>query len=452
MLPDKWEKKLVDMNVSVLKNKDIQWADYVFISAMAIQSESTRQVIDRCKAFGVKTVAGGPLFTCDHSGFDDVDHLLLFEGEVTFPEFLKDLETGNPKHIYEWKGWPDLTRTPVPAWDLVDLRKYSSVNLQYSRGCPFNCEFCNVVSLFGHEPRTKTAEQIISELESIYNRGWRGSVFFVDDNFIGNRRKLKESVLPAIVRWMESKKYPFTFQTEASINISDDESLMQLMVRAGFNIVFVGIETVSEESLSECNKVQNKNRNLSECIKKMQHHGLQVQGGFIVGFDNDNETIFGRIIEFIQGSGIVTAMVGLLNAPKGTQLYKRMEAEGRVTDHFSGNNTGSSINFIPKMSLSTLTSGYKHIIGTIYSPEYYYKRIMTFLKEFHPVHFGRQRLRFSEIGALFKANFHLGFIGKERKYYWRLFFWAMFKRPKSFPLAITFAIYGYHFRKISEEI
>ena len=231
MLPGAWEKKLIDMNVSALKNEDIQWADYVFISAMIIQKESARRVINQCKALGVKTVAGGPLFTCEYSEFDDVDHLLLFEGEVTVPEFLKDLEMGNPKHIYEWESWPNLMKTPVPAWDLVDIRKYSSLNLQYSRGCPFNCEFCNVVSLFGHEPRTKTAEQIIMELESIYRRGWRGGVFFVDDNFIGNRRKLKESILPTMIGWMETRGYPFVFQTEASVNISDDEDLMRLMVR-----------------------------------------------------------------------------------------------------------------------------------------------------------------------------------------------------------------------------
>ena len=450
MLPDKWEKKLVDMNVSALKDKDILWADYVFISAMVIQKESSREVINRCKELGVKTVAGGPLFTCEYSEFDDVDHLLLFEGEVVVPEFLKDLETGNPKHIYEWKRWPSLTQTPVPAWELVDIRKYTSLNLQYSRGCPFNCEFCNVVTLLGHEPRTKTAEQIIMELDSIYKRGWRGGVFFVDDNFIGNRKKLKEFILPAMIDWMKTKGYPFSFQTEASINIADDEDLMHLMVSAGFNNVFVGIETVDEESLKECNKIQNKNRDLAECVKKIQHHGLQVQGGFIVGFDNDNETIFERLIKFIQESGIVTAMVGLLNAPKGTQLYTRLEAEGRVTDHFNGNNTDLSINFIPKMNLDTLIDGYKQIVSTIYSPHYYYERVMTFLKEFRPVHLGRRPLSLNAIGAFIKAIFHLGCFGKERKYYWKLFFWSIFKRPKSFPMAMTFAIYGYHFRKTSE--
>ncbi len=448
MLPDAWGKRLVDLNVSRLKDKDIQWADFVFISAMVIQRDSARNVINRCKALGVKTVAGGPLFTCEHSEFDDVDHLLLNEGELTVPEFLRDLEKGNPKHIYTTSKWADLSKTPVPLWKLVDMRKYATLNIQYSRGCPYNCEFCNVTTLFGHTPRTKSAEQILQELNTIYEKGWKGGVFFVDDNFIGNRKKLKEDVLPALIQWMEQKKYPFSFITEASINLSDDEELMRLMAKAGFNSVFVGVETVCEESLTECNKFHNKDRNLVECVKKMQHAGLQVQGGFIVGFDNDNPTIFKRMIEFIQDSGIVTAMVGLLNAPKGTQLYQRMKEEGRISSSFSGSNTDLSMNFIPKMNMNVLLNGYNHIISTIYSPKHYYERVMIFLKEYRPVKFGIPHFSFNQLAALIKANFHLGFIGKERRYYWKLFFWSMFKRPKVFSLAITLSIYGYHFRKV----
>lgn len=451
MLPGTWEKRLIDMNVSALKDKDIQWADYVFISAMVIQKSSARSVINRCKALGVKIVAGGPLFTCEYSEFDDVDHLLMNEGELTVPEFLHDLGNGSPKHIYTTNDWADLSQTPIPAWELVDLSKYATLNLQYSRGCPYNCEFCNITTLFGRIPRTKSAEQLICELDSIFEKGWRGGIFFVDDNFIGNHRKLKDDILPALIQWMEKREYPFSFITEVSINLSDDEELMKLMVKAGFNTVFVGIETVSEESLTECNKLQNKNRNLAECVRKMQHNGLQVQGGFIVGFDSDNETIFKKMIKFIQDSGIVTAMVGLLNAPKGTLLYKRLLGEGRISDSFSGNNTDLSINFSPKMNLNTLINGYKHIVDTIYSPRHYYERVMNFLREFRPINFGKPHFSINEIGAFIKANFHLGLIGKERKYYWRLFFWTMFKRPKSFPLAIALAIYGYHFRKIFEE-
>ena len=448
MLPDTWEKRLVDMNTDNLTDQDIRWADYVFISAMVIQRDSTRSVLDRCKALGAKTVAGGPLFTCEPAEFDDVDHLLMFEGELTVPEFLKDLEKGQPKHIYTTNGWADLSQTPVPSWELVELRKYATLNLQYSRGCPYNCEFCNVTTLFGHTPRTKSASQILQELDVIYEMGWKGGVFFVDDNFIGNQKKLKEDVLPALIKWMEKREYPFSFLTEVSINLSDDDELMQLMVKAGFNSVFVGVETVNEESLTECNKLQNKNRDLVECVRKMQHAGLQVQGGFIVGFDSDNPTIFKKMIEFIQESGIVTAMVGLLNAPKGTRLYQRLKDEGRISSSFSGNNTDLSINFIPKMNMNVLINGYNHIINTIYSPRQYYQRVMKFLKEYQPVKTDRSYISFNEFAALAKANFHLGFIGRERLYYWKLFFWSAFRRPSVFSLAITLSIYGYHFRKV----
>lgn len=448
MLPDSWEKKLVDMNTDRLQEEDILWADYVFISAMVIQKESARSVIDRCRKSGKPTVAGGPLFTCEPAEFDDVVHLLLNEGELTIPEFLADLEKGTLKHIYTAEGWADLSMTPVPAWELIDRRKYATWNIQYSRGCPFHCEFCNVTALFGHTPRTKSTEQILRELDAIYDTGWRGGVFFVDDNFIGNRRKLKEDILPAITRWMEEKRHPFGFLTEVSINLSDDEELMRLMVGAGFDSVFVGVETVDEESLKECNKLQNKNRNLVECVRKMQHFGLQVQGGFIVGFDSDKPSIFKSMIEFIQDSGIVTAMVGLLNAPKGTLLYDRLMEEGRISSSFTGNNTDLSMNFVPKMNPKVLLSGYNHIVSTIYSPRHYYQRIMKFLKEYRPAKSSVLRISRNEILALVRANFRLGLIGRERWYYWRLFFWSAFRKPRVFPLAITLSIYGYHFRKM----
>lgn len=450
MLPDSWEKKLLDMNVEPIRDEDISWADYVFISAMVIQKKSARSLIDRCKELKVKTVAGGPLFSCEPSEFDDVDYLLLNEGELTIPTFLKDLKNGCLRHIYEAKEWADITKTPAPLWRLVDIKKYANLNIQYSRGCPFNCEFCNVTSLFGRTPRTKTAEQIIRELNMIYDTGWRGSIFFVDDNFIGNAVKLKKEVLPALIRWMQEREYPYSFHTEVSINLADDEELMELMTKAGFNCVFVGIETVNEAGLEECNKIQNRNRDLTDCIRKIQRYGMEVQGGFIVGFDSDDETIFNKMIVFIQDTGIISAMVGLLNAPKGTLLYKRLEEEGRITNFFSGDNTDFSMNFTPRMNLNALIHGYKSIVSTIYSPKYFYERVTRFLKEFCPKKTGKSPVSINEIGAFFKAVFKLGILGEERKYYWKLIFWSLFKQPRSFPKAVTFAIYGYHFRKFFE--
>lgn len=450
MLPENWDKRLIDMNVTKLRDSDILWADYVFVSAMIVQKGSFKSLLKRCKSLGARIVAGGPLFSCDYDEFDEVDHILLNEGELTLPDFLRDLERGEAGHIYNSDEWADIKKVPVPAWDLLDIRKYASMNIQYSRGCPFNCEFCNITSLYGRTPRTKSAGQLIMEMDSLYEMGWRGAVFFVDDNFIGNRRKLKEEILPAIAEWMAEKKYPFSLLTEASIDISDDETLMDLMVSAGFDTVFIGIETTNEESLTECSKFQNKNRDLTQCIRKIQKSGLQVQGGFIVGFDHDNLSSFDKMVKFIQESGIVTAMVGLLNAPKGTRLYERMKTEGRLINDTSGDNTDLTINFIPKMNFETLVKGYKKILDTIYSPKHYYERIMTFLKEYDYKEKAGRHLHFNEIIAFGKSILRLGIVGRERIYYWKLIFWSMTRRPKLFHLAVTFSIYGYHFRKVYE--
>jgi radical SAM superfamily enzyme YgiQ (UPF0313 family) len=322
------------------------------------------------------------------------------------------------------------------------------MNIQYSRGCPFDCEFCNITVLYGRVPRTKNAEHVIAELESLYARGWKSGVFFVDDNFIGNKGKLKKEILPAIIEWMERKKHPFALYTEASINLADDEELMRMMVRAGFDTVFIGIESPNEESLAECGKMQNKNRDLTACVKKIQQFGLEVQAGFIVGFDSDPAAIFDRLIKFIQESGIVTAMVGLLNAPQGTKLYHRLQKEGRLLNATTGDNTDFSINFVPRMNSDALISGYQKIVHTIYSPKHYYARVKQFLKEYKPAHKKMLSFKFSHLKAAVRSVVRLGIIGKERYQYWKLVFWSLFRRPRLLPIAITFTIYGYHFRKV----
>jgi radical SAM superfamily enzyme YgiQ (UPF0313 family) len=448
MLPDEWEKRLIDMNVSSLRDDDIRWADLVFLSAMAIQKGSAKGIITRCKSMGVRIVAGGPLFTTGYEEFSDVDHLVLNEAEITLPLFLEDLGNGSARHRYTSDQWADVRKTPVPLWDLVNLKNYATVNIQYSRGCPFNCEFCDIILLCGRVPRTKDKCQITTELQSLYAQGFRGGVFFVDDNFIGNKKKLKEEILPALTAWMEERRHPFSFITQASIELSDNEELMQLMVRAGFDVVFVGIESPNEQSLTECSKFQNKNRDLLESVRRIQKSGLEVQAGFIVGFDNDPLTIFDTQIKFIQTSGIVTAMVGLLNAIPRTQLYQRLAKEKRLLKDPSGDNTDFSINFIPKMNHDVLINGYKQILNTLYAPKHYYARVMTFLRDYTPPKKKAIRFRFSYIGTFFKSVVLLGMIGKERFHYWRLMFWIMFRRPRLFPYAITFAIYGFHFRKI----
>jgi radical SAM superfamily enzyme YgiQ (UPF0313 family) len=450
MLPSEWNVKLIDMNVKDLFAKDIIWADYVFISAMSVQSESVNRVIEQCEKLNAKIVCGGPLFTSSSEYYENVDHLILNEAEITVPQFLRDLQSGNPKHKYTSEDFPDITTTPLPLWDLVSMKNYTSMNLQYSRGCPYDCDFCDITVLYGRKTRTKTQEQVIAELEKLYLTGWRGPVFFVDDNFIGNKVKLKKEILPAIIQWTEKRKNPFYFNTEASINLADDEQLMQLMVKAGFEAVFVGIESTNEESLIECNKIQNKNRDLVESVKKIQAAGLEVQGGFIVGFDNDPPNIFDKLINFIQQSGIATAMVGLLNAPKGTKLHKRLVAEKRILSDFTGNNTDFSINFITKMDSEMLMNGYIKLLNTIYSPKYFYERVMRFMKDYEPKKKKVFHLNPNYILALFKSIFKLGIIGEERIYYWKLFLWTLFRKPQLFSLAILYTIYGFHFKKISQ--
>lgn len=450
MLPEEWEKRLVDLNIRRLRQKDLAWADCVFVSAMAVQRRSVENVLERCLEAGVRVVAGGPLFTCEPEAFPNVDHLLLNEAEKTLPRFLEDLANGTPERVYRATDFPDLHSTPVPLWDLADLKRYGSMNVQYSRGCPFDCEFCNITALFGRRPRTKSAGQILAELNSLWNLGWRGSVFFVDDNLLGNKRHLKEELLPALISWQ--KGHPgMPFNTEISINLADDDELMDMMVQAGFDSVFIGIETPSNDALEECGKIQNCGRDLVADIRRIQSAGLQVQGGFIVGFDGDTPDIFQRQIDFIQKTGIVTAMVGLLEALPGTRLFERLKRENRIAaTATSGDNADATTNIIPRMNLESLRAGYLEIMRHIYTPRNYYRRVLTFMRQYKApqvtVALSRER-----VFAALRSVVRLGILGRERFHYWCLMVWTVLRRPSLLPQAITLAIYGYHFRKVCEK-
>ena len=448
MLPVQWDRRLVDMNVRSLRNQDLAWADLVFIGGMMIQKESAKRAISRCKEASLTVVAGGPLFTMEPEEFPDVDHFILNEAEITLPPFLEDWSRGVAKRLYETDAFPTLGKTPVPDWSLVPFKQYHAMGIQYSRGCPFNCDFCNITSLLGRKVRTKSTAQIIAELDSLYAHGWHGRVFFVDDNFIGNKHHLKTDLLPNLIAWRKDKK-GVSFQTEASINLADDEELMALMTEAGFDMVFVGIETPDEASLAECSKTQNAHRDLVADVKRMQRAGLQVQGGFIVGFDSDQPSVFRRQIEFIQNSGIVTAMVGLLQAPKGTRLYQRMKEQGRLLGAASGDNVEGTTNIKSLMDVQRLHEGYKEILNHIYSPRHYYARVKTLLREYRAPARGSGLTR-SDLLALVRSVYRLGVFGKERLHYWKLLMWTTLRRPRLFPLAVNLAISGYHFRKVCE--
>lgn len=454
MLPAAWEKRLIDMNVARLTDADLDWAEIVLISAMHVQQDSAREVLERCRAAGVRTVAGGPLFTMEPDAFrDEVDTIVLGEAELTLAPFLADLAAGHPDSVYMAEGHPELDTTPVPAWELADLDQYDCMPVQFSRGCPFACDFCNITSLLGHRPRTKTGAQIIAELDALYDAGWRRSVFFVDDNFIGNKAVLKRDLLPALIAWRHSKpglaRRGMTFNTEVSINLADDEALVALMVEAGFDKAFIGIETPDDEGLAECGKSQNRRRDLLGDVKKLQRAGIRVDAGFIVGFDSDTPSVFQRQIEFIQQSGIVTAMVGLLQAPTGTRLYARLKDEGRLLGQSIGNNVDMMTNILPKMGMDALRQGYQQLMGHIYSPRYYTERVKTFLREYRLPKV-RMPVTKPEIQALFRSIYQLGIKSEDRAHFWDLVTWTLFRRPALLPLAVTLAIYGHHFKTITE--
>jgi len=445
MLPEDWKLLLVDMNVMELSDEDLAWADCAMVSAMVVQRDSAKEVIARCKENGVTVIAGGPLFSSEHDDFGDVDHFVLGEAEVTLRPFLKDFERGRARRIYNTCDWADLGDTPVPRWDLVHPRHYASRNIQYSRGCPHDCDFCSVTQLFGHRPRTKSAEQVVAELDSLYDLGWRETVGFVDDNLIGNRKKLIEELLPALIEWRRGK-WGLSFSTQVTLNLADDPELMDLMNRAGFDTVFIGIESVDEASLIECNKKQNEQRDLLEDVRRIQRAGLQVQGGFIVGFDSDTPTVFERMASFIQKSGIATAMVGTLQAPAGTRLYERLSGAGRIRHDFAGDNTNGTTNIIPAMGTERLEQGYRDMMAHLYSPREYYARVRTFLREYKPRTGRRTRLRGWHVLAFLRSLYYLGVVGQERFRYQGLLAWTLFRNPRAFPTAIVLAISGYHLR------
>ncbi|MBN2111873.1 DUF4070 domain-containing protein [Candidatus Woesearchaeota archaeon] len=449
MLPKEWKKGLIDVNVRKLKDSHIEWADIVFISGMLVQKKNAHEIISRCKSKGKTVVVGGPLFTTGHEQFNDIDHFVLNEAEVTLPLFLKDFKEGKAKKVYTSSERPDITKTPVPMWKLINLKDYASMAVQYSRGCPFNCEFCDIIIMNGRVPRTKTPEQMESEMQALFDAGWEGTVFVVDDNFIGNKANVKK-MLAKIIKWQEERKYPFSFLTEASVNLAQDEELMNMMSRANFASVFVGIETPNLESLRECSKYQNTALDLEESVKKIHQHGMQVLGGFIVGFDSDDAGIFDAQIEFIKKVGIVTAMVGLLNALPRTRLWHRLKNEGRIVKEPTGENTDATTNFIPKMGSKALIKGYKKILANIYSPKEYYRRIDIFLKHYRPT--AREKFSKERVNAFLKSTWKIGLLSRSRFLYWKLLLKTFFTNNKAFPTAVSLAIYGMHFQQITQQV
>src|SRR5437588_7006089 len=454
MLPATWEKRLVDMNVRRLRDSDIEGADMVFASAMIVQQDSLREVIDRCKALGKRIAVGGPFVSTGMEHVDDADFLFPGEAELTVPEFVRDFEMGVPQHVYQTDAKPDLTTSPIPDFGLVQMSRYSSMAIQYSRGCPFNCEFCDIIEIYGRVPRTKSNQQILAELDALVRVGWRGEVFIVDDNFIGNKKNVR-TLIPELAEWSARNHYPFAFTTEASVNLADDDELLEQMRTAGFRQVFIGIETPVTESLKEAQKGQNTRRDLIDSVRHVQSYGMEVLGGFIVGFDNDPDDIFERQINLIRESAIPVAMVGLLAAIPDTQLWRRLEREGRlmgVGEH-TGSNTDCVLNFVPKMNAVRLIEGYKSIIRNIYSPREYYERSFDSLGRVTRAgspRIGEGGLKREDVTAFARIIFSLGVRDKARGEFWRFMGRVISEHRDKVEDGLMLAALGYHFRKLTE--
>jgi radical SAM superfamily enzyme YgiQ (UPF0313 family) len=450
MLPGAWNVRLVDTNVRALTDADLAWADHVFLSGMIVHKDSAHEIARRCADAGKIVVAGGPLFTTGHRDFPEIPHFVLGEAEDVIDDLVADMTRGTLKPTYRGDAWPDVRRTPIPRWDLIELRHYVTMPVQFSRGCPFDCEFCDIVVMNGRVPRTKAPEQLVAELEALRQAGWRDMVFIVDDNFIGNRKQAME-LLRAIVLWRRRVAPSIGFLTEASLNLADHPELTELMVAAGFKKVFLGIETPEPESLEECGKRQNRHRDLAASIGKLQGAGLEVMGGFIVGFDSDPLDICARQFDFIQRSGVVTAMVGLLTALPQTRLYRRLATEGRIVAETAGNNTDAVLNFVTRIDRDHIVAEYRQLMRRLYAPKAYYRRLRAFLRRFEPRGPGR-RLSPGDVRAFVKSLWLLGVRHPGRSRYWALVGSTLVLSPRKFRTAVELSILGYHFRRVAERL
>lgn len=449
LLPPSWERRLVDLNIERLRKSDIEWADMVMASAMLVQRDSLKKVLKRVKAFGKRVVVGGPFITTSVEDVPEADHIFLGEAEATLPQFVEDLARGEAKRHYQAGERPALSATPLADFHLANMKRYSAMSVQYSRGCPFSCEFCDIIEIYGRVPRTKSNQQMLAEFDALRDLGWRGTVFVVDDNFIGNKKNVRQ-LLPALADWQKTNDYPFSLLTEASINLADDQPLLASMRDAGFHRVFLGIETPVEESLKEAQKTQNRG-NLLDSVKTIQSYGMEVMAGFIVGFDNDPLDIFERQIDFIRKSAIPLAMVGLLNALPDTQLWRRLEREGRLLGEANGDNTTCTLNFKTRMDPTFLIHGYQTIMRTIYSPREYYERALDSLRRTTKEIAEPQHYEFlNAIASFTRVLVKLGVLDAERKEFWRFFTKTLIKHRDRLAESLRLAAMGYHFRKLSE--
>ncbi|MGP8260209.1 MAG: B12-binding domain-containing radical SAM protein [Acidobacteriaceae bacterium] len=449
LLPAHWKKRLVDTNVERLTDADLAWADVALLSGMHVQHEHLAAIAKRCRARVLRTVVGGPITSSIPAAALNVDHVVIGEAEELIANLAHDLEAGEAKPVYQAAERPAMCTSPLPDLSLIKMGRYNTMTVQYSRGCPFNCEFCDIIEIYGRQPRTKAVEQVLAELNQLQQAGWRDAVFVVDDNFIGNKRRAKE-LLSAMVEWGRDHGRPFRYITEASLNLADDLELLQLMKDAGFSSVFLGIETPDEVSLIANHKMQNTRRDMLHSIETIQQYGIEVMGGFILGFDTDREDVFDRMVDFIQKSAIPVAMVGLLQAMPGTQLFRRLRSEGRILNGGDGDNTDCTLNFIPHMDSARLVEGYRSVMRQIYSHDAYYARVKLLLSRYRFTSSGR--FSYANLRAFFSSIVRQGVLSRGRISYWRFMLSTALHTPRSLGVAMTLAVKGYHFQIMTERL
>jgi radical SAM superfamily enzyme YgiQ (UPF0313 family) len=451
LLPGSWDLRLVDLNVGDLEDRDLAWADVVMVSGMRIQRASFHEVIARARAAGKRIVAGGPYVSTSPEEALEIDHVVIGEAEDVLPDLARLLEAGlaAPRRLQAGSR-PDVSRTPIPRYDLLRMDRYDVMSVQFSRGCPFNCEFCDIIEVFGRVPRTKSPEQLVAELDAIRATEFRGPVFLVDDNFIGNKVAAKK-MLRHLAVWSEAHEYPFDFFTEASVNLASDDALIRGLVAAGFSAVFLGIETPSREALLETQKRQNTHLDLEAAVEKLVRAGLEVMAGFIVGFDADDESIFERQYEFISRSPISMAMVGLLTALPSTQLWRRLAAEGRLLHEGEGD-AAYHPNFVTRLPADALVAGYGRLLAALYEPSAYFRRALRSLELQRDLPAPRYRrpVRFS-IAAVARSLWRQGARSPYRRAYWKFLARALRTAPRRLSRAMALAIHAEHFIRYTFE-
>jgi radical SAM superfamily enzyme YgiQ (UPF0313 family) len=450
LLPRHWECRLVDLAVRPLADEDLAWADVAFVSGMLVQRESLHQVLARCRRAGLRSVVGGPYATAQPDALGEADHLVLGEAEDLMGRLAADLEAGRARPVYREGEKPDLRRSPVPRYDLLEPGAYHYLAVQFSRGCPFQCEFCDIITLYGRVPRTKTPKQVIAELEAIRTSGFRGRVMFVDDNFIGNKKAVR-ALLERLATWRRETGAEIDFFTEASIDLADRPELVDAMTDAGFAVVFVGIETPRRASLVETRKLQNLHGDLAAKVRSLRSRGLDVWAGFILGFDHDEPDVFDEMVEFVQRAGIAYAMVGMLIALPGTPLHRRLQAEGRLLPDEASGDMFAVTNVAPLMGHAALVDGYAHVLERLYEPETYFARCLEHLRHFEPAPGLARPAAWDELPVVARSLWRQGVRGGYRRAYWRFLARVLRRHPRKLPLALAQACAGHHFLRYTDE-